>query len=139
MTFNKSMRKASRIISMPYTIYLSEDRKYIVLKHWGEMNREFGMKRVIEAHKLGGEIGINMYLVDLTEAINLDYASESLMYAYEDLEIPSGINRTACVAMLVSPDDHSHDFVETVLRNAGHNVTLFRDRELAIKHLSKET
>ena len=123
---------------MSYTIYPSEDRKYIVLKHKGEMNREVGMTRVLEAHKLGAEIGINRYLVDLTEAINLDPASKSYMYAYEDLKTPSGINLNARVAMLVSPDDHSHDFVETVLRNAGHNVTLFRDQELAIEHLLKE-
>jgi len=120
---------------MSYTIYPSKDKKYIVLKHWGEMNREFGMKRVIEAHKLGAKLGITRYLVDLTEAINLDIAYSSYMYANEDLKTPCGINRTARAAMLVSADDHSHDFVETVLRNAGHNVTLFRDRELAIKHL----
>ena len=124
---------------MSYTIYPSEDRKYIVLKHWGDMNREFGLKRVIQAHKLGAEIGINRYLVDLTEAINIDSATKTYMYAYEDLKAPSEIKPNACAAMLVSPDDHSHDFVETVLRNAGHNVTLFRDRELAIKHLLKET
>ena len=123
---------------MSYTIYPTEDRKYIVLKHKGEMNSEVGLTRVIEAHKLGAEIGINRYLVDLTEAINLDPASKSYMYAYEDLKTPSGINPNARVAMLVSPDDHSHDFVETVLRNAGHNVTLFRDQELAIEHLLKE-
>ena len=124
---------------MSYTLYPSEDRKYIVLKHWGEMNREVGMTRVMEAHKLGAEIGIGRYLVDLTEAINLDAASESYFYAYEDLKIPPEIRGNTRVAMLVSPDDHSHDFVETVLRNTGHDVTLFRDRELAIKHLLKET
>jgi hypothetical protein len=124
---------------MSYTIYPSENRRYIVLKHWGEMNSEFGTTRVLEAHKLGAEIGITRYLVDLTEAINIDPVSKSYKYAYEDMSTPSGINRNARVAMLVSPDDHSHDFVETVLRNAGHNVTLFRDRELAIKHLLKET
>lgn len=124
---------------MSYTIYPSEDRKYIVLKHCGEMNSEFGMTRVMEAHKMGAEIGITRYLVDLTEAINVDPAPKSYTYAYKDFETPTGIKRNARVAMLVSPEDHSHDFVETVLRNAGHNVTLFRDRESAIKHLLKET
>ena len=124
---------------MSYTIYPSEDRKYIVLKHWGEMNSEFGMTRVQEAHKLGAEIGIDRYLVDLTEAVNTDSAYKSYKYAYEDMKTPSGVKRSARVAMLVSPDDHSHDFVETVLRNAGHNVTLFRDRESAFKYLLKET
>ena len=124
---------------MSYEIYPSENRKYIVLKHYGEMNSEFGMNRVMEAHKLGAEMGITRYLVDLTEAKNIDPAYKSFKYAYDDMTTPSGIDRKARVALLVDPEDHSHDFVETVLRNAGHNVTLFRDRELAIKHLLKET
>ncbi len=46
-----------------------------------------------------------------------------------------GIDKYAHVAVLVSPDDHSHDFVEVVARNSGLNVTLFRDLAAAIKHL----
>jgi hypothetical protein len=41
------------------------------------------------------------------------------------------------VALLVDPEDHSHDFVETVGRNAGLNVTLFRDRDAAKQYLSE--
>ena len=122
---------------MSYAIYPSKNKKYIELKHWGEMNSELGMTRVLEAHKLGEEIGINRYLVDLTEAVNIDPAYKSYKYAYEDMQTPSGINRNVRVAMLVSADDHTHDFVETVLRNAGHNVVLFRDRDSAIQHLLK--
>ena len=120
---------------MSYKIYPSKGRKYIVLKHWGEMNSELAMKRVLEAHTLGEELGITRYLVDLTEARNVDSVSKTFKYAYEDMKGPTGINPNARAAMLVSPEDHSHDFVETVLRNIGHNVKLFRDRELAIKHL----
>ncbi len=93
------------------------------------------MKRVHEAHMLGAELGITRYLVDLTEARNDDSVTKTYHYAYENMKIPSGINPSARVAMLVNPEDHSHDFVETALRNAGHNVTLFRNRESAIKHL----
>ena len=120
---------------MSYAINLSDDRKYIVLKHWGEINGELAMKRVLEAHTLGAELGIARYLVDLTEARNVDSVTKSYQYAYEDMKTPLGISLSARVAMLVSPEDHSHDFVETVLKNAGHNVMLFRNRELAIKHL----
>lgn len=120
---------------MSYTINPSDDRKYIVLKHRGEVDGDIAMTRVLEAHTLGAELGILRYLVDLTDARNVDSVTQTYKYAYEDMKTPPGFNLNARVAMLVNPEDHSHDFVETALRNAGHNVTLFRDRDLAIKHL----
>ena len=38
-----------------------------------------------------------------------------------------GIDIQAKVATLVSPNDHSHDFMETVSRNAGLQVRIFTD------------
>ena len=120
---------------MSYTIRPSEDGKYIILKHLGEINRKLGVERVIEAHALGAKLGINRYLVDLTEVKNADSIHESYRYAYEDAKNANGIDMSARAAMLVDPEDHSHDFVETVLRNAGHDVKLFRDRESAVRYL----
>jgi len=120
-----------------YTIYPSEDGKYIVLEQRGELNGELATSRVQEAHRLGAELGITRYLVDLTEARNVNSVSKTYQYAYKDSKTSAGTNRNLRVSMLVKPEDHTHDFVETALRNAGHNVTLFRDRELAIEHLLK--
>ena len=93
------------------------------------------MKQNLETHALGDELGISRYLVEATEAVNVDSTLENYSFAYTDMQTPTGINKAAIVALLVSPDDHSHDFIETVSRNAGLNVTIFRDRELAIHHL----
>jgi hypothetical protein len=120
-----------------YAIFPSEDRKYIVLKHQGDINSQIAMERVQEAHALGAELGITRYLVDLTEARNVNSISKTYQYAYKDAKTSPEVNQNMRVSMLVNPDDHSHDFVETALRNAGHNVTLFRDRESAIEHLLK--
>ena len=124
---------------MSYIIKPSKDGKYIVLKHWGELTSALAMERNLEAHALGAELGITRYLVDGTEARNVDSVTNTYKFAYEDMKIPPGIDQNARIAMLVSPDDHTHDFVETVTRNAGQNVTLFRDRELAIQHLLRGT
>jgi len=123
---------------MSYSIKPSEDGKYINLKHWGEIDRELTTQRNLEAHALGAELGITRLLVDLTEARHVDTVMNTYGFAYEDMQSLPGINKNARVAVLVSPDDHSHDFVETVTRNAGQNVTLFRDREAAIQHLLKD-
>lgn len=123
---------------MSYSIKPSEDGKYIILKHWGNINRELATQRNLEAHALGAKLGIARHLVDLTEAQHVDTVMNTYEFAYEDMQFLPGINKNARVAILVSSDDHSHDFVETVTRNAGQNVTLFRDREAAIQHLLKD-
>ena len=124
---------------MSYEIYLSDDGKYIVTKHWGEITSELVIKRTLEAHAMGEKLGITRHLMDVTEARNIDSVTKTYKFAYKDIESVPQINLNARVAVLVSPDDHSHDFVETVTRNAGQNVTIFRDREAAIKHLLKGT
>jgi hypothetical protein len=123
---------------MPYSIKPSEDGKYIILKHWGKINRELTTQRNLEAHALAAKQGITRHLVDLTEAKHVDTVINTYEFAYEDMHALPGIDKNARVAVLVSPEDHSHDFVETVTRNAGQNVTLFRDREAAIQHLLKD-
>ena len=123
---------------MSYSVKPSEDGKYIILKHYGEIDRALTTQRNQEAHALGAKLGISRHLVDLTEARHVDTVMNTYEFAYEDMQFLPRINKNARVAVLVSQDDHSHDFVETVTRNAGQNVTLFRDREAAIQHLLKD-
>ena len=123
---------------MSYTIRPSEDGHYIILKHCGEINSEMTTQRNLEAHALAAKLGITRHLVDLVDAKHVDTVANTYKFAYEDMRFLPGINKNARVAVLVNPDDHSHDFVETVTRNAGQNVTLFRDREAAIQHLLKD-
>jgi len=120
---------------MEYMISPSEDRNYIILKVRADMTSELAIKQNLEAHALGDELGITRYLVDATESKNIDSINDTYRFANEEMQVSSGINKSAIVAILVSPEDDSHDFVETVMRNAGLNVRLFRDRELAIRYL----
>lgn len=120
---------------MDYTIAPSEDGKYITLTMKGEITgkRAMGINR--EAHALGKKLNINRYLVDVTEARNKDTIMGNYEFAYADMTTAENIDRHARVATLVSPGDHSHDFVETVVQNVGMNVRLFTDREQAIQFL----
>lgn len=115
----------------------SDDGQFIILTVVGEMNGQVAMEQNVAAHALGRELGINRYLTDLRQARNTDSVINNYEFAYEDMTDPA-IDRTAVVAILVSPDDHSHDFVETVTRNAGLNVTLFRDWDKAVCFLRDE-
>ncbi|MBW1985270.1 MAG: hypothetical protein JRI53_11180, partial [Deltaproteobacteria bacterium] len=75
---------------MNYTITPSKDGKYIILKIQGEINRQSAMKQNLEAHTLGGKLGINRYLVDVTESRNTDSVMESYDFAYEDMKNTEG-------------------------------------------------
>jgi len=124
---------------MSYTIDLSEDGKYIITKHWGDITSELVLKRTQEAHAMGEKLGVTRHLMDVTEARNIDSTLKSYKFAYQEIGVFPGINMNVRVAVLVSPDDHSHDFIETVTKNAGHDLTMFRDRESAVNHLLTDT
>jgi hypothetical protein len=120
---------------MNYTITLSANGKYIEIQIKGEIDRESAMRVNLEAHALGRELGIHHYLTDLSQCRNTESTLGNYEFAYADMKAEPGIDRLARVAVLVSPDDHSHDFVETVARNTGLDVTIYTDRELAIARL----
>lgn len=123
---------------MAHTISLSEDKKYILLRVIGEQTRKLSMQQNIESHTLGRQLGINRYLVDLREARNTEPVLDKYSFAYEDMQNAPEIDKLARVAFVVSPDDHSHDFVVTVAQNAGFNVNKFTDFDQAVQHLTKE-
>ncbi|MCG3208590.1 MAG: hypothetical protein FOGNACKC_02201 [Anaerolineae bacterium] len=120
---------------MSYSITLSADGLYLILKVTGNINRRLAMKYNLEAHILGKESGVNRFLIDLTESRNVDSPVDTYEFAYKDLRSEPGINRAARIALLVHPCDHSYNFMEIVLRNSGLDVTLFADRELAERYL----
>ncbi len=124
---------------MAHSITLSPDNKYIILTVKGEITRGLAIAQNIEAHALGKKLGIHCYLVDLTQARNVDTITNNYIFAYKDMQTSPNIDRSARLAMLVSQTDHSHDFVETALRNAGLNATLFRNRQIAMRYLLEET
>ena len=121
--------------TMGTTITVSEDQKYIILKIVGDYTRELAMIDNLKAHAMGREMGIKLYLSDMTEARNIETTTDNYYFANKDMKITPGIDLHARVALLVRPEDRSHDFVETVSRNAGLDVKIFRDPELAVQYL----
>jgi hypothetical protein len=120
---------------MSYTITLADNRAYIIIKVKGSITRLDAMQQNLEAHELGRRLGINRYLVDATRARNLDSDIHNYEFAYKDMAMTPGIDRCAIVALMVSPEDRSHDFVVTAARNAGLHVEMFTDAERAKRYL----
>jgi len=120
---------------MNYTIKVSDTGDYILITVDGNVNPEIAMEYTAKSHKLGNELGIMKFLVDLRNARNVEMLGDNYNFVTQDLADHQRVDRRAKVALLVSKEDHSHDFIETVSRNSGHNVTLFRSLKKALKHL----
>ena len=120
---------------MEYTITVSNDQKYIVIKIKGDINRHNAMPLNLEAYKIAKEQNIRKFFVDVTEARNTDDPIDSYEFAHKDMIQTAGIERGSRVAALVHPGDHSHDFMETVLHNAGGVFKLFHSIDQAMAFL----
>jgi len=123
---------------MSYRIAPSKDGRYIILTVEGAVTRQTAMQQNVEAHALGSQLGLNCYLCDMRSARNIESPLSGYQFAYEDMQKTSAIDRNARVAILVSPEDHSHDFIETVARNSGLRVALFTQYEEAVRYLIED-
>lgn len=120
--------------AMKYHTSLSADKRYVYTKISGPVDAASMLACFLAAHQSARLAGVTRHLMDLTQARNHLSTLENYRFAYNDMNHP-GIDRLARVAMLVSPDDHSHDFLETLSRNAGRDLTLFTRREDAERYL----
>jgi hypothetical protein len=120
---------------MDYTITPSNDGTHIILKVKGNITRQTALQMNLEAHALGRQLQIRRYLVDVTESKNTDNPLEDYELAHSDMRQTEGIDKQAWVVALVSPGDHSHDFMETVSKNAGLHLKLFTDPVEAMRFL----
>jgi hypothetical protein len=117
------------------TISPSTDHSYIILKYKGDINRQDALVQIVESHALGKTLNIKRYLVDVTEATHKDSVSEDYRFTYHNMHKSDGIDNSAIIAVVTSADDHSHDFIETVSKNSGLNVRLFKDYDKAVEYL----
>ena len=121
-----------------YKIQPSEDQTHIVLKIVGEFEGKQMLKYIIEAHALGKELGIKNYLVDVTEARNVDSTINNYKFASSNIDNVDGIDKNANVIALINERDHSHDFVAAALKNTGHPIQVFTDPELVRSYFEKQ-
>ncbi|MCL4836864.1 MAG: hypothetical protein KJ058_02720 [Thermoanaerobaculia bacterium] len=120
---------------MPTVIHLSDDGTYVELVRRGEISRQSVLAENLQAHALGRAHGVRSYLVDHTEARSVDSLVDQYDFAYHDMREAEGLDQGARIAVLITAGDRSHDFIETVCRNAGFDVQLFTDRAAAVRFL----
>jgi hypothetical protein len=123
-------------IAMHYTMDLPEHGKYVRVLVTGDITREFAGRYSIAAKELAEQHGRKRFLFDLRQARNVESTVQNYQYAYADMP-RFELDRLSRAAIIRDPEDHSHDFVELVSRNAGYNVRFFTSEEAAIAWLEE--
>ena len=122
---------------MAYSLNIEEDHSFITMFVIGELTNEIIMDQNVAMSKLAAESGIDKILVDATKARFIGSILDQYDYANNYMTTSNDVSRLFRLVLLVDIDDHSHDFIETLSRNNGFDITIFRDREKAIEYLLK--
>ncbi|PKO11710.1 MAG: hypothetical protein CVU39_27885 [Chloroflexi bacterium HGW-Chloroflexi-10] len=122
---------------MSYTIAISENGQYIICRVIGSMTVEIGQEFAKEMDSISRANNIKRFLTDVREAPNISSIYQNYEYAYKDM-IDLKLQRDIRSAILADTADATHNFLETVARNAGYDVRVFHDESAAIAWLNEE-
>ena len=114
---------------------VSDDKKFIIMKITGQVNSQDMYQHTLEAHQLGRSLHLRAFLVDLTDAINTQSPVEKYNFVYKKVQGDDELLHFVRMAMWVRPEDHSHDFIETLANNTGEQAKIFHDPQAAIRFL----
>ena len=70
---------------MDYTVSPSGEETFVILKVTGNITRQTIMPGVVAAHALGGKLALDCYLVDATDATNIETITDNYTFAYSDM------------------------------------------------------
>jgi hypothetical protein len=115
-----------------YSIEISSNGKYYRITGIVDVTVEIGREWMLDLVALSKESGIKAYLFDLRNVKNVSNLVDNYGFSYKDIS-KLKVDRIAPHAILVDPDDDSHNFIETTMLNAGYNARIFFDESDAIK------
>lgn len=119
-------------------ISIPENKKYVLVQVEGAMTRDIAKQMARSAKNVRVENHLDQkYLIDVRKAPNINTVFQDFFFANEDLaEIDA--DKRAWLALLVSPDDDTYDFLEMAICNAGYgNVRLFTHEDDAVAWLDR--
>jgi hypothetical protein len=119
---------------MSYSVSLSEKGNFIICMPNGPITLDVAKEFALESDRLSRDTGVKRFLADFRSTPNILSVSQNYDFAYKVMGILH-IQKDIRAAILISQTDKTRDFTETVLRNAGYNVRLFKDEEAAIAWL----
>ena len=121
---------------MKFEIALADSRKYVICTVHEPVTTDFALEFGKAASQFARQHGLVRQLYDCRKVRNVDSVFHNYDFAYRDM-VNLELEHNNRAAILVEATDRSHDFVQTVLRNAGYNVKVFVDEQQAIEWLEE--
>lgn len=121
-------------MSETHGLSLSEDGTYIIQKMEAAVTNEVALQRASAANEFANEHGVFLLLSDVR---GVPYTGTPFTH-YEFAYMMKSVVPTACalrVAVVASPDDDSHDFLEIAAQTAHYDLKVFKDYEEAVRWL----
>lgn len=118
-----------------HTIEISPRGDCIHITVTGDLDPERALQIVESAHAMGLRHDVHRYLMDVRAARNVASPIDNFYFTHDDVLSLEELDTRARIALFVAPDDHSHDFIEVLSINTGHNLRIFRDLDEALAFL----
>jgi len=120
---------------MDYTIQLSANRKYVETKMHNPVTEELALKSQADANELAAQHNLKRFLVDVR---NISTQTGTLGDFIVAKKLPeTGLPLSSQIAILASPNDNQHDFIETTAQNRGIILRVFKEEDAAVAWLSE--
>jgi hypothetical protein len=120
---------------MDYNLTLAPDGSYAVLTIDKDVTPASTVERQRAMQAFATAHGVSRFLLD-TRGKRYT-GSDFDLYTFARRTLPTeSFDRRWRVALVTSHDDDSHDFLETVARNVGYNVMVFKDYDKGVAWLT---
>lgn len=119
---------------MNYSVSIEKNRKYVIVYIDGPMTTEIALIVGKEAINRAQDNGIKCFLYDLRKSRNVQNGLKNYEFGYKDIG-NINLEKSNRIAILTEAEDHSHDFIETVMINNGYTVKIFNDEKDAVSWL----
>lgn len=121
---------------MSYKVSISECGRWVQTKVRSHITMELALEFIAAAAQVAEEYDIQSFLFDLRDSSNVKSPTDDYKIANHHLR-DLGFRFSARVALLVTPDDKTHDFLQVTAANAGHNWQLFDNEQAATEWLQE--
>jgi hypothetical protein len=119
---------------MDFEIRVVEPKQYVLLRVNSDITMDVAHRFTKELANVTDANYLYQILCDVRGVRNVSSIIENYKYAYNDVQ-SLGLKHCIHSAVLASPNDDSHNFIETVTQNAGYRVKIFRAENQAIDWL----
>ena len=129
------MTKTAFMNTISYELNVMEDRSWMYVRVYDPVTRVLALDLLKDAVEQAKKHGAYNFLIDARGVPSMKSTIED--YDIVNYRLPElGFERRSKGAVIVDPDDRSHDFFETCTINAGYNWRIFTDADLASQWLS---